>query len=66
MIGHSCSIIQSIVMNNVNICAGAFIRNSVIGTGSVVGPGAALGAVVVERASAAELANFIETRSRFR
>ena len=53
VIGHSCSIIQSIVMNNVNVGAGAFIRNSVIGFGSVVGPGAVLGPVIVERASAA-------------
>jgi acetyltransferase-like isoleucine patch superfamily enzyme len=30
--------------------AGAFIRNSVLGFGSVVGPGAALGAEEVERA----------------
>jgi NDP-sugar pyrophosphorylase family protein len=51
VIGHSCLIIQSMVMNNANICAGAFIRNSVIGCGSVVGPGAALGAVEVGRAS---------------
>jgi UDP-N-acetylglucosamine diphosphorylase / glucose-1-phosphate thymidylyltransferase / UDP-N-acetylgalactosamine diphosphorylase / glucosamine-1-phosphate N-acetyltransferase / galactosamine-1-phosphate N-acetyltransferase len=50
VIGHSCSIIHSMVMNNANICAGAFIRNCVIGTGSIVGPGAALGAVDVERA----------------
>ena len=39
-------------MSNVNISAGAFIRNSVIGFGSVVGPGAALGADEVERQSA--------------
>jgi NDP-sugar pyrophosphorylase family protein len=44
VIGHSCSIIKSMVMSNVNISAGAFITNSVIGFGSVVGPGAALGA----------------------
>ena len=49
VIGHSCSIIRSMVMNSANICAGAFIRNSVIGTGSIVGPGAALGAVEAER-----------------
>jgi UDP-N-acetylglucosamine diphosphorylase / glucose-1-phosphate thymidylyltransferase / UDP-N-acetylgalactosamine diphosphorylase / glucosamine-1-phosphate N-acetyltransferase / galactosamine-1-phosphate N-acetyltransferase len=48
VIGHSCSIIKSMVMSNVNISAGAFIRNSVIGFGSVVGPGAALGADEVE------------------
>jgi NDP-sugar pyrophosphorylase family protein len=53
VIGHSCSIIRSMVMNNANICAGAFIRNSVIGIGSIVGPGAALGAVEVERAPGA-------------
>jgi NDP-sugar pyrophosphorylase family protein len=51
VIDHSCSIIQSMVMTNTNIGAGAFIRNSVIGSGSVVGPGAALGAVEAERAS---------------
>jgi NDP-sugar pyrophosphorylase family protein len=48
VIGHSCSIIKSMVMSNVGISAGAFIRNSVIGFGSVVGPGAALGADEVE------------------
>jgi NDP-sugar pyrophosphorylase family protein len=53
VIGHSCSIIQSMVMNNIKIGAGAFIRNSVIGSGSVVGPGAVIGPVEVERASAA-------------
>ena len=49
VIGHSCLIIQSMVMNNAKICAGAFIRNSVIGYGSVVGPGAALGADEVDQ-----------------
>ena len=49
VIGHSCLIIKSIVMSNVNISAGAFIRSSVIGFGGVVGPGAALGADEVER-----------------
>jgi NDP-sugar pyrophosphorylase family protein len=49
VIGHSCSIIKSMVMSNVKISAGAFIRNSVIGFGSVVGPGAALGADEVEQ-----------------
>ena len=49
VIGHSCSIIESMVMGNVNVCSGAFIRNSVLGFGSVVGPGAALGAEEVER-----------------
>ena len=48
VIGHSCSIIKSMVMSNVSISAGAFIRNSVIGFGSIVGPGAALGADEVE------------------
>lgn len=48
-IGHSCSIIESMVMGNVNVGSGAFIRNSVLGFGSVVGPGAALGAEEVER-----------------
>jgi NDP-sugar pyrophosphorylase family protein len=53
VIGHSASIMQSMVMNNSNIGAGAFIRNSVIGFGSVVGPGAAIGPIEVERASTA-------------
>jgi NDP-sugar pyrophosphorylase family protein len=44
---------QSMLMNNSNIGAGAFIRNSVIGFGSVVGPGAAIGPIEVERASTA-------------
>ena len=48
VIGHCCSIIKSMVMNNVSISAGAFIRNSVIGFGSVVGPGAALGTDKIE------------------
>jgi NDP-sugar pyrophosphorylase family protein len=48
-IGHSCSIIESMVMGNVNVGSGAFIRNSVLGFGSVVGPGAALGAEEVGR-----------------
>jgi UDP-3-O-[3-hydroxymyristoyl] glucosamine N-acyltransferase len=48
-IGHSCSIIESMVMGNVHVGSGAFIRNSVLGFGSVVGPGAALGAEEVER-----------------
>src|SRR5262245_57197449 len=39
VIDHGCSIIQSMVMNNARICAGAFVMNSVIGTGSIVGPG---------------------------
>jgi UDP-3-O-[3-hydroxymyristoyl] glucosamine N-acyltransferase len=50
VIGHSCSIIESVLMDRVNVSAGAFIRNSVLGTGSVVGPGAVLGAVEVDRA----------------
>jgi len=59
VVGHSCSIIQSMVMNNVSVCAGAFIRNSVIGWGSVVGPGAILGAVEAERvfASSSEISS---------
>jgi len=48
-IGHSCSIIESMVMGNVKVGAGAFIRNSVLGFGSVVGPGVALGAEEVDR-----------------
>ena len=48
VIGHGCSIIKSIVMGNVNVSAGACIRNSIVGFGSVVGPGAALGADEVE------------------
>jgi NDP-sugar pyrophosphorylase family protein len=48
VIGHSCSITKSMVMSNVGISAGAFIRNSVIGFGSVVGPGAVLGADEVD------------------
>jgi NDP-sugar pyrophosphorylase family protein len=51
VIGHSVSIIRSMVMNNTSIGAGAFIRNSLIGFGSVVGPGAAIGLVEVERGS---------------
>jgi NDP-sugar pyrophosphorylase family protein len=51
VIGHSCSIIKSMVMNNTEIGAGAFIRNSLIGFGSIVGPGAAVGSVEVRRAS---------------
>ena len=48
VIGHGCSIIKSMIMSNVNISAGAVIRNSVIGCGSVVGPGAALGTDEIE------------------
>jgi NDP-sugar pyrophosphorylase family protein len=48
-IGHSCSIIESMIMGKVNIGSGAFIRNSVLGFGSIVGPGAALGAEEIER-----------------
>src|SRR5262249_39603367 len=48
-IGHSCSIVKSMIMGNVNIGSGAFIRNSVLGFGSVVGPGATLGAEELER-----------------
>ena len=57
IIGHGCSIIQSIVMNNTKIGAGAFIRNSLIGSGSIVGPGAALGPVELERALGASPQN---------
>jgi NDP-sugar pyrophosphorylase family protein len=48
-IGHSCSIIESMIMGKVNIGSGAFIRNSVLGFGSIVGPGAVLGAEEIER-----------------
>jgi NDP-sugar pyrophosphorylase family protein len=48
VIGHGCSIIKSMIMSNVNISAGAVIKNSVIGFGSVVGPGAALGTDEIE------------------
>jgi UDP-N-acetylglucosamine diphosphorylase / glucose-1-phosphate thymidylyltransferase / UDP-N-acetylgalactosamine diphosphorylase / glucosamine-1-phosphate N-acetyltransferase / galactosamine-1-phosphate N-acetyltransferase len=44
VIGHGCSIIESMLMNNAVVWPGAFIRNSVIGFGGVVGPGAVLGA----------------------
>jgi UDP-N-acetylglucosamine diphosphorylase / glucose-1-phosphate thymidylyltransferase / UDP-N-acetylgalactosamine diphosphorylase / glucosamine-1-phosphate N-acetyltransferase / galactosamine-1-phosphate N-acetyltransferase len=44
VIGHGCSIIESMLMNNVVVWAGGFIRNSVLGFGSVIGPGAVLGA----------------------
>jgi hypothetical protein len=37
------------IINNVNVWSGAFIRNSVIGYGSVVAPGAALGADEVDQ-----------------
>jgi NDP-sugar pyrophosphorylase family protein len=43
VIGHGCSIINSMVMNTAVIWPGAFISNSVIGFGSVVGPGVVLG-----------------------
>jgi UDP-N-acetylglucosamine diphosphorylase / glucose-1-phosphate thymidylyltransferase / UDP-N-acetylgalactosamine diphosphorylase / glucosamine-1-phosphate N-acetyltransferase / galactosamine-1-phosphate N-acetyltransferase len=48
VIGHGCSIIKSMIMSKVNISAGAFIRNSVIGFGSIVGPGTALGTSEIE------------------
>jgi NDP-sugar pyrophosphorylase family protein len=48
VIGHSCSIIKSMIMSKVNISAGAFIRNSVIGFGSIVGPLTALGTGEIE------------------
>jgi NDP-sugar pyrophosphorylase family protein len=44
VIGHGCSIIESMLMNSAVVWPTAFIRNSVIGFGSVVGPGAVLGA----------------------
>jgi NDP-sugar pyrophosphorylase family protein len=44
VIGHGCSIVQSVVMNNAAVWHAAFVRNSVIGFGTVVGPGAVLGA----------------------
>jgi NDP-sugar pyrophosphorylase family protein len=44
VIGHGCSIIESMLMNNAVVWPGAFIRNSVLGFGSVVGPSAVLGA----------------------
>src|SRR5262245_37909411 len=43
-IGHGCSLIESMLMNNAVVGHAAFIRNSIIGFGSVVGPCAALGA----------------------
>jgi NDP-sugar pyrophosphorylase family protein len=48
VIGHGCSIIESMLMNNAVAWPGAFIRNSVIGFGGVVGPGAVLGAERLE------------------
>jgi UDP-N-acetylglucosamine diphosphorylase / glucose-1-phosphate thymidylyltransferase / UDP-N-acetylgalactosamine diphosphorylase / glucosamine-1-phosphate N-acetyltransferase / galactosamine-1-phosphate N-acetyltransferase len=48
VIGHSCSIIESMLMNNAVVWPGAFVRNSIIGFGGVVGPGAVLGAVRLE------------------
>ena len=50
VVGHGCSIIESMVMSNANVGAGAFIRNAVIGFGSIIGPGATLGAEEVKRA----------------
>jgi NDP-sugar pyrophosphorylase family protein len=44
VIGHGCSIIESMLMNNVVVWPGGFIRKSVLGCGSVVGPAAVLGA----------------------
>jgi NDP-sugar pyrophosphorylase family protein len=44
VVGHGCSIIESMLMNKVVVWPGAFVRNSVIGFGSIVGPGAVLGA----------------------
>lgn len=48
VIGHGCSIIESMLMNNAVVWPGAFIRNSVIGFAGVVGPGAVLGAERLE------------------
>ena len=48
VIGHGCSIINSMVMNTAVIWPGAFISNSVIGFGSVVGPGVVLGSQMPE------------------
>jgi NDP-sugar pyrophosphorylase family protein len=44
VVGHGCSIIESMLMNNAVVWPAAFVRNSLIGFGSVVGPGAVLGA----------------------
>ena len=44
VIGHGCSIIGSMLMNNVVVGPGGFIRHSVVGFGGVIGPGAVLGA----------------------
>jgi NDP-sugar pyrophosphorylase family protein len=49
VIGHGCSIMQSILMDNTTVWPSVFIRNSVIGVGGVVGPGATLGAVLTQR-----------------
>ena len=64
VIGHGCSIIKSIVMGNVNVSAGAFVRNSIVGFGSVVGPGAALGADEVEGSLGSMSQNSAKTRRR--
>jgi NDP-sugar pyrophosphorylase family protein len=48
VIGHGSSIVESMLMNNAVVWPGAFIRNSVIGFGGVVGPGAVLGAERLE------------------
>jgi NDP-sugar pyrophosphorylase family protein len=53
IVGHSSSIVGSLIMDDVNIMAGAFIRNTVIGSGSVVGPGATLGTDEAEGGSGA-------------
>ena len=44
VIGHACSIVQSMLMNNTNVGPSSFVRNCVVGFGSVIGPGAVLGA----------------------
>ena len=43
MVGHGCSIVNSMVMNNVVIWPATFVGNSVIGFQSIIGSGAALG-----------------------
>jgi NDP-sugar pyrophosphorylase family protein len=47
VVGHGCSIIESMLMNNVILWPGAFVRDSVIGFESIVGPSAVLGAELI-------------------
>jgi UDP-N-acetylglucosamine diphosphorylase / glucose-1-phosphate thymidylyltransferase / UDP-N-acetylgalactosamine diphosphorylase / glucosamine-1-phosphate N-acetyltransferase / galactosamine-1-phosphate N-acetyltransferase len=47
-IGHGCSIVQSMLMDRANVSATAFVRDSVLGFGSIVGPRAVLGAKKAE------------------